>query len=103
MTSSWDMTDLPARAVVVEISRVIRLAVACNSEVGDMSVTDFPLSLDQFETVTTGPRYGAPPRRYLGVCLEDGRHFGVHVWFFPQASAHDRELAAELISSIEVL
>jgi hypothetical protein len=100
-TSGWDMKDLPPHAVVLEISRVVRLPVACSSEAGNMSITAFPLSLEQLETITTSPRYGAPPRRYLGVCLEDGKHFGVHAWFFPQASEHDRDLAAELISSIQ--
>jgi hypothetical protein len=100
-TSGWDMNDLPPHAVVLEISRVVRLPVACNSEAGNMSITAFPLSLEQLETITTGPRYGAPPRRYLGVCLGDGKHFGVHAWFFPQASERYRDLAAELISSIQ--
>jgi hypothetical protein len=100
-TSAWEMTDVPSDAVVVEISRVDRLPVACHSEDGNMSITKFPLSLDRLEFIATGPQHGAPPRGYLGVCLEDGKHFGVHAWFFPQASERDRELAAELISSLE--
>jgi hypothetical protein len=100
-TSEWDMTDLPPHAVVVEISRVVRLPVACNSEEGNMSVTDLPLSLDDFDVIRTGRRYGSPPRQFIGVCLDNGRHFGVNAWFFLDASHSDRALAAELITSIE--
>lgn len=102
-TSAWDMSDLPPHAVVIDVSRIVAglAPVACNAERGGVSATDFPLSLDRFRTITGATRYGDPPRRYLRVCLEDGSDFGVHVWFLPQASEHDRDLAAELISSIE--
>jgi hypothetical protein len=99
-TSAWDMTKLPPHAVVVEIGRVVRFAVKCNSEDGNMPVTDFPLSLDDAEIINTGPRFGSPPRLYIPVCLNNGSHFTVHAWFFPEATARDRGLAEELVSSI---
>lgn len=101
-TSAWDMSELPANAVVVDVSRVVAgLDVGpCNAERGGVSATDFPISLDRFRTITGASRFGGPPRRYLRVCLEDGSDFGVHAWLFPQASERDRNLAAELISSI---
>ena len=64
-------------------------------------MTDFPLSLDDAEMIKSGPRYGSPPRLYIQVCLVNGNTFTVNAWFFPEASARDRELADELISSIE--
>jgi hypothetical protein len=101
-TSSWDMGDLPPHAVVVEISEVVRIPVACNSEDGgDTPVTNFPLSLDNADATTMRSSHGAPPRHYVGVCLGNGMHFGVHTWFFPQASDGDRKLAEEIVSSIE--
>jgi hypothetical protein len=101
-TSSWDMTGLPPDAVVVEVSEVVRLPVACNSDDGgDMPVTDFPLTLDDADAMTGRSRHGAPPRHYIGVCLHDGKHFGVHAWFFPQASDGDRKLVEDIVSSIE--
>jgi len=101
-TSSWDMGDLPPHAVVVEISEVVRIPVRCNSEgEGDMPVTNFPLSLDEANAATTRSNQGEPHRRYIGVCLRNGKHFGVHTGFFPQASDGDRKLAKEIVSSIE--
>jgi hypothetical protein len=100
-TSAWDMSAVPPHAVVVELGSVVRLAGACNAELGNEPVTDFPLSLDDADMIKSGPRFGSPPRLYIPVCLVNGNHFSVNAWFFPEASARDRELADELISSIE--
>lgn len=99
-TTSWNMMDLPPHAVVVEISESVRLPVVCDAE-GNLPVTDFPLSLEAADVITTGRSWGAPPRHYISACLDNGKHFGVHAWFFPNASHSDRELAAALINSIE--
>jgi hypothetical protein len=101
-TTTWDMTDLPPNAVVVDVSRIITsLAPIAGDSAEGVSATDFPLSLDRFRTITGASRYGDPPRRYLRVRLEDGSEFGVHVWFLPRASEKDRDLAEDLIASIE--
>lgn len=100
-TSAWDMSAVPPHAVVVELSRVVRLPGACNAGPWNEPVTNFPLSLDDAEMIKSGPRFGSPPRLYIPVCHVNGNHFTVNAWFFPEASARDRELADELIGSIE--
>jgi hypothetical protein len=99
-TSAWDMGALPPNTLVIEVGEVVRFNVPCNSEDGNMRVTEFPLSLDEAETVESGPRYGAPPRLYIPICLDNGDNFNVNAWFFPQASDQDRELAYEMVSSV---
>jgi hypothetical protein len=99
-TSGWDMTELPSYAVVVEISRVVRLDVACNSGEENMTVTNFPLSLEDPGVVRARRVHGSPPRHYIGVCLRNGENFGIHTWLFPEASLRDSKLARELIASI---
>jgi hypothetical protein len=99
--TTWDLSDLPPHAVVIDISRIIAGLDVGGGQAGGPPATDFPLSLDRFRSYTKASQFGVPPRLYFRVLLEDGSDFGVHVWFLPEASDHDRDLAEDLISSIE--
>jgi Tol biopolymer transport system component len=93
-TSAWVLRDLPDHAVVLSIERVDAIAVPERR-----ADTPLPLSLSdgrRQDAYRPGPAW---THLWLPFVL-DGRHDSVRVWFGPDASERDREVARRIVASI---
>jgi hypothetical protein len=94
-TSAWDLRGLPDDAVVLSIERVDAIGMP-------RAHTDSPRPLD-LGRAREQDRY-RPDATWEHLWLPfvlDGLHDSVRVWFGPEASDHDREVARQIVASIE--
>jgi hypothetical protein len=97
-TSAWDLSGLPRDAVVISVERFS----GGPHPVDQPSDTELPLSLDSAKTIDTyRPAVGWT---HLWISFtRSGLNEDVQVWFGPEASGHDREIARRIVASIAPL
>jgi hypothetical protein len=96
VTSAWDLSSFPRDGVAVEFERF---------EGGPASIqlgpdTPFPLSLADTSAVhnSSTPEWGG--QRIIAI-VHDGSSYTLNVWFGPDASQKDRDIARLLVSTVD--
>ena len=97
-TSAWDLRDVPDDAVVISIEQVD--AIVYPDEEED---TELPLNLDRAQRSEGRGRDRYIDRNWVQLYLPfiaSGRFDAVFVWFGPEATDLDREVARRIVASI---
>jgi hypothetical protein len=97
-TSAWDLRDVPEDAVVISIEQVD--AIGYPDEQED---TQLPLDLSRAQRSEGGAEDRYFDRGWVQLWLPfiaSGRFDSVFVWFGPEATDHDREVARRIVASI---
>jgi hypothetical protein len=94
-TSAWELRGLPADAVVISIEQIDAIVVP-----NIYPDTELPLDISQAERAEYG-HYAVP--EWEGVWLPftlAGVSDSIFVWYGPEATDHDREVAERIVASI---
>jgi hypothetical protein len=97
-TSAWDLRDMSDDAVVISIDQVDAIGYPDLEE-----DTELPLNLGRAQRSEGGGRDRYIDRGWVQLWLPfiaSGRGDSVFVWFGPDASDHDREVARRIVASI---
>jgi len=100
-TSAWDLRDLSDDAVVISIERVTAIATP-----GVEKDTELPLDLERARRSAGGTRDRYFDQGWVQLWLPftaSGRADSVFVWFGPEATEHDREVARRIVASIRLI
>src|SRR5215211_2268741 len=93
VTSAWSLEELPETAVAISIERLIG-GLARPERLPD---TDRPIDLDAADVARL---VGGWEERSMPIVVGGGSDY-VRVWFGPEASERDREIARKIVGSIE--
>lgn len=92
-TSTWDLSELRPDGVVVSIEDLAALLMTTSPD------SQFPLALADAEQLGRTRHSGDAEGLWLPFWL-NGRHLGARVYFGPEASEDDRQVAADIVASI---